>query len=115
MPGDDLASNADRSPEQEMSGGESPEQESEMVAQLQQGDVGAIESLYDRYSRLAYGLAYWTLNDRAGVEDVVQDAFLGLWRNARGVRCWPGQPAGLDPLDRAQPRHRPAARRGPGT
>jgi len=78
-----------------MSGGASPEQEREMVAQLQQGDAGAIESLYDRYSSLAYGLAYRILNDRAGAEDVVQDAFLALWRNARAfdagrgsLRAW---------------------------
>lgn len=78
-----------------MIGGESPKQESEMVAQLQHGDVGAVESLYDGYSSLVYGLAYRSLNDRAGAEDVVQDAFLALRRNARAfdagrgsLRAW---------------------------
>ncbi len=53
-----------------------------MAAQLKRGDATGVESLYDRYGRLAYGLALRILNDRQAAEDVVQDAFVGVWRNA---------------------------------
>jgi len=62
--------------------GERRDQDGEMAAQLKRGEATAIESLYDRYGRLAYGLALRILNDRTAAEDVVQDAFLGVWRNA---------------------------------
>jgi RNA polymerase sigma-70 factor, ECF subfamily len=67
----------------------------DIAAQLRQGEATAIGRLYDRYGRLAYGLALRVLNDRTAAEDVVQEAFLGVWRNAgsfdtsRGtVRNW---------------------------
>lgn len=53
-----------------------------MAAQLKRGEATAIESLYDRYGRLAYGLAFRILNERGAAEDVVQDAFVSVWRNA---------------------------------
>jgi RNA polymerase sigma-70 factor, ECF subfamily len=55
----------------------------------------AFEALYDRYSKLAYTVAMRVLDDRAAAEDVVQDAFLSVWRRSttyrseRGsVRAW---------------------------
>src|SRR2546425_6262579 len=62
--------------------GEPKDQDGEMAAQLKRGDATAIESLYDRYGRLAYGLALRIRTDRQAAEDVVQDAFVGVWRNA---------------------------------
>jgi RNA polymerase sigma-70 factor, ECF subfamily len=62
--------------------GEPPDQDGEMAARLKRGEASAIESVYDRYGRLAYGLALRILNDRNAAEDVVQDAFLRVWRNA---------------------------------
>jgi RNA polymerase sigma-70 factor (ECF subfamily) len=46
------------------------------------GDVHALEALYDRYRTMAYSIAYRITNDATLAEDVVQDAFLGAWRNA---------------------------------
>ncbi len=45
------------------------------------GDNGAIEILYERYKSMAYGLAVRITGDTALAEDVVQDAFVGAWRN----------------------------------
>jgi RNA polymerase sigma-70 factor (ECF subfamily) len=42
----------------------------------------ALAELYDRYGRVAYGLAYRVLRDSSLAEDAVQDAFLTVWRTA---------------------------------
>ena len=39
-------------------------------------------SLYDQYGSLAFSLAYRIVQDRGTAEEVVQDAFLAIWRNA---------------------------------
>ena len=59
------------------------------------GDLGALDLLYEHYGAMAFSIAYRITGDRSAAEDVVQDAFLGAWRNAgryagaRGsVRTW---------------------------
>ena len=59
------------------------------------GDLGALDRLYEQYGAMAFSIAYRITGDRSAAEDVVQDAFLGAWRNAgryagaRGsVRTW---------------------------
>ena len=46
-------------------------------------DEAALGELYDRFGRVAYGLAYRVLQDGGYAEDAVQDAFLQVWRSAR--------------------------------
>jgi RNA polymerase sigma-70 factor (ECF subfamily) len=46
------------------------------------GDLGALDLLYEQYGAMAFSIAYRITGDRSAAEDVVQDAFLGAWRNA---------------------------------
>jgi RNA polymerase sigma factor (sigma-70 family) len=50
------------------------------------GDHDALGVLYDRFGRLAYGLAFRILRDQALAEDAVQDAFLAVWRSAEAYK-----------------------------
>ena len=51
------------------------------------GDAWAFAGLYDRHSRAAYSLAYRMMGDRQAAEDLVQEAFLGVWRAAGSYRA----------------------------
>jgi RNA polymerase sigma-70 factor, ECF subfamily len=53
-----------------------------VLVRLADGELDALEDLYDRYKTMAYSIAYRITNDSTLAEDVVQDAFLGAWRNA---------------------------------
>ena len=62
---------------------------------VREGDPAAFEMVYDRHSAAAFSLAYRMMGRRGLAEDVVQDAFLSLWRSGarydptRGsVRTW---------------------------
>jgi RNA polymerase sigma-70 factor (ECF subfamily) len=53
-----------------------------VVALAARSDDIAFAELYDRYGRVAYGLALRILRDEALAEDAVQEAFLAIWRGA---------------------------------
>jgi RNA polymerase sigma-70 factor (ECF subfamily) len=53
-----------------------------LVALAARSEEAALAALYDRYGRVAYGLAMRLVRDQALAEDAVQDAFLTLWRTA---------------------------------
>ena len=53
-----------------------------LVARCAQGDETALAELYDRFGRAAYALALRIVRDATQAEDVVQEAFLDLWRTA---------------------------------
>jgi RNA polymerase sigma-70 factor (ECF subfamily) len=46
------------------------------------GDGGAAERLYDLYASRIYGLGLVMLGNEAAAEDLVQDTFVKVWRNA---------------------------------
>src|ERR1700752_2553277 len=53
-----------------------------VLVRLADGELDALGDLYDRYKTMAFSIAYRITNDATLAEDVVQDAFLGVWRNA---------------------------------
>ena len=57
-----------------------------MLDLLARAEPEGIEMLYDRYSGLAYTLAFRVLDDAGAAEDVVQEAFLSVWRRASTYR-----------------------------
>ncbi len=66
----------------------------QLMRQVAEGSAEALGLLHRRFGRLIFGMAVQTL-DRAAAEDLVQDVFLAVWRNAgrfdpeRGtVRSW---------------------------
>ena len=66
-----------------------------LISIVVDGDARAFASLYDRHSRAAYSLAYRMMNGRQAAEDLVQEAFIKVWRSAGGyqvgrgsVRTW---------------------------
>jgi len=54
----------------------------QVLVDLGEGRLDALEELYDRYRTMAYAIALRITADAALAEDVVQDAFLGMWRHA---------------------------------
>lgn len=58
------------------------------------GDSEAMMLVYDRYSRLVYSLAVHVLGDRHVAEDIAQEVFLHLWRNANSFHGERGSLAG---------------------
>jgi RNA polymerase sigma-70 factor, ECF subfamily len=67
----------------------------DLMARVRDGEIAAFEVIYDRHAGVAFSLAYRICGTRTGAEEVVQEAFLALWRSgarydrARGsVRTW---------------------------
>ncbi len=67
----------------------------DLMALVHGGEVRAFEVIFDRHSGAAFSLAYRMCGRRAMAEDIVQEAFLSLWRagarydRGRGsVRSW---------------------------
>ncbi len=67
----------------------------DLMQLMRRGNAHAFELLYERHSRAAFSLAYRMAGSRGVAEDVVQEAFLSIWRSGaryerlRGsVRTW---------------------------
>ena len=57
---------------------------------VESGDAEAFATLYDRHGRAAYSLAYRMMGEKQEAEDVVQEAFIKVWRSAGGYRVGRG-------------------------
>ncbi len=58
----------------------------DLIVLTDSGDTQALAALYDRHSRVAYSLAYRMMGERQAAEDLVQEAFLKVWRAAGSYR-----------------------------
>src|ERR1700741_3172702 len=84
-----------------------------VLALVTAGHLDPLQELYDRYRIMAYSIALRITTDPSLAEDVVQDAFLGVWRNAsryiegRGsVKTWrlsTAPPRAVDAVRRRRP------------
>jgi RNA polymerase sigma-70 factor (ECF subfamily) len=54
----------------------------ELMQRVAGGDAAAFGVIYDRHSTPAYSLAYRIAGRRGTADDIVQEAFLSLWRAA---------------------------------
>src|SRR6185295_8257387 len=61
---------------------EQPSGDEELMRQVADGSGEALGLLHRRFARLIFSLAVQSL-DRAAAEDLVQEVFLAVWRNAR--------------------------------
>jgi len=53
----------------------------ELVRRVAAGDRGAVDDLYQRFRRPAFALARRVIGDDVLAEDVLQEVFLGIWRD----------------------------------
>ncbi|MBI2972757.1 MAG: sigma-70 family RNA polymerase sigma factor [Armatimonadetes bacterium] len=54
----------------------------QLLARIARRDSRAFEVLYDRYGRPVYSLAMGMLRDAGGAQEVTQEVFLSIWRQA---------------------------------
>jgi RNA polymerase sigma factor (sigma-70 family) len=53
----------------------------DLVLRVRSGDEGAFRALFRRYGPLAKGLAFKVVRQSSMAEEIVQEAFLALWRD----------------------------------
>jgi RNA polymerase sigma-70 factor (ECF subfamily) len=58
----------------------------DLISLVGGSDAEAFATLYDRHGRAAYSLSYRMMGERQAAEDLVQDAFLKVWRGAASYR-----------------------------
>ena len=90
--------------------GEDPERDRELVDAVARGSGDAVADLYDRYGATVYGLALRVMGQPDLAEEVAQDVFAQVWRDAGRYDAAPIDRGRLDRHADAHARHRSAAR-----
>ncbi|MBP2833445.1 sigma-70 family RNA polymerase sigma factor [Aquimarina sp. U1-2] len=57
-------------------------QPTELIAALQNQNQDAFKRVYDMYADNVYGIIYTIIKDKSLSEEVLQDVFLKIWKNA---------------------------------
>lgn len=60
---------------------------------MEQKDENALGELYDRYNRLVFSIALNSLGEGAAAEEITQDVFFRVWKNAASYRKESGKVA----------------------
>lgn len=60
--------------------------ESELIIQLKKGSEDAFGALYEMYARRLYAFCLEYCHSREDTEEIVQDAFIWLWKNKENLR-----------------------------
>ena len=71
-----------------------PVSDSALIEKMIAGDEAALSTMYDRYSPMLFGVLMRILRDEQAAEEVLQDLFLQLWRNAKRFDASRGSLAG---------------------
>lgn len=64
----------------------------ELMAAIQRRDASALETLIERHRRMLKSAILRTVSDEAGADDVLQECFLCLWRQAHHYSPAKGRP-----------------------
>jgi RNA polymerase sigma-70 factor (ECF subfamily) len=75
-------------------GNDSPAQDQVLLERISSGDADALGDLYDRFGRPLFGMLYAMLPSPEAAEEVVQDVFHSVWREARSYRAERGSVRG---------------------
>ncbi len=70
------------------------ETDESLMAHLVAGNTSALETLYDRYAPAVMGVALRIVQDQTSAEEVVQETFWRVWKNAKGFQQERGQFSG---------------------
>lgn len=60
--------------------------DAELITRASEGDARALETLYDRYSRVVYSFALRIVGDQQLAEEVLQEAFFRAWQQGSAFR-----------------------------
>jgi RNA polymerase sigma-70 factor (ECF subfamily) len=58
------------------------DEEREWMVQVQNGDKHALRKLYDRFSKILFGMIYKILRNKEEAEDLLQEIFVKIWNKA---------------------------------
>ena len=76
-----------------MQNGEDPHADIAVLDRIVARDERAVAELYDRHSRLLYGLILRILRDRSEAEEILQEVFVLVWTRAETYNGAIGSPA----------------------